>query len=119
MQNPVISVSNDKPIRIDSQGNWRKVQEWEETEQKPFGYIVGELRKSMSPQEVICTLGVSRGFLYYHYSQYMNKISFLEIKYQRPLPQIIRNWKEQGITMNEIADLTGLGVTTLYNHLRD
>jgi len=118
IQNTVISVSSDKPIRINSKDYWDKVKEWEDKEQKPFGFIIGELRRGMAPEEVINKLGISRGFIYYNFGKYMDKISFLETKHEKLLSDLICDWRGQGLTMDNIAEVSGLAKTTLYNYLR-
>jgi len=48
----------------------------------------------------------------------MNRISYIEHKYNKKLGQIVEDMRNEGKTMNQIADELGLAVTTLYNHLR-
>jgi hypothetical protein len=48
----------------------------------------------------------------------MNRISYIEHKYNKKLGQIVEDMRNEGKTMNQIADKLGLAVTTLYNHLR-
>lgn len=72
----------------------------------------------MSPDEVIETLGVSRGFIYYQFSHAMNKIKYIENHHKKPLHEIIASLREEGKTMNQISKQLGLAVTTLYNHSR-
>lgn len=94
------------------------VIKWEEKTGKPFGELIAELRKDYSPEEVINMLGVSRGFIYYHFSLYMNRTAYLEHTHEMPLGCLVKKMREDGLTMEEISKELGLAVTTLYNHLR-
>jgi len=107
-----------KNVRPQGKDYWRIVKKWEDETGKSFEDIIGELRKKMSPDEVIETLGVSRGFIYYHFSHAMNKIKYIENQYKKPLHEIIASLKEEEKTMNQISKQLGLAVTTLYNHSR-
>jgi len=78
---------------------------------------VAELRKEHSPDEVIRILGVSRGFLYYHFGHAMNRIRWIETKYGKPLRDVVLDLRREGRTMQEISEELGLAVTTVYNHL--
>lgn len=98
---------------------WHIVQDWESKTGKPFGEIIAELRlkQNLSPEEVIKKLGVSKGFLYYHFSDYMDRISYLQRKYDKTLGEVILEMRKDK-TMTEIAETLGLSVSCLYLHLR-
>lgn len=117
IENAIFSVSNDKPIRSDSQAYWNKVKEWEVRIGKPFGFIIGEMRKEMSSEEVIKKTGISKWFLYTYFGKYMDKISYVEIQYGKSLGDVVKELREE-CSMEEISNQLGLAITTLYNHLR-
>lgn len=90
---------------------------WEERTGKKFEDLVGELRRRHSPEEVIRILGVSRGFLYYHFGHAMDRIRYTEAKWGKPLGEVVAELREKGFRMTEVARELGLAATTLYNHL--
>lgn len=104
--------------RPESRDYWKVVAEWENKLGKEFGEIVADLRLKHSPEELINHLGVSRGFIYYHFGAYMNRINYLEKKYNKSISLIVKELRKQGKTMDDISIELGLAVTTLYNHLK-
>lgn len=105
-------------VRNEGRKYWEIVSKWEEKLGKDFGKIIADMRKEHSPDEVIKILGISRGFLYYHFGKYMDRIWCLQNHYAKPLKDIIIEMKKQNRTMTQISEELGLGVTTLYNHLK-
>ena len=93
------------------------VRQWEKKENQPFGEILVEVRRDKNPEEAAKYLGVSTGFLYYHYPLHMNRINYLEDKYQKSLKEVIIDMRDT-MTMDSIAQELGLSVSTLYLHLR-
>lgn len=104
-------------MRPQGKEHWETVRTWEAKTGKHFEDIVAELRSNQPPDEVIRILGVSRGFLYYHFGHAMDRIRCIEKKYGKSLGEVVLNLRDRGFAMTEIATNLGLAVTTLYNHL--
>lgn len=98
---------------------WQKIAEWEEKYGRPFEEILFELRRTHKASELPKILGISRGFLYYHFGHCMDKIRYIESKTCKSLREVILDMRNQGKTMKEISSELGLALTTLYNHLRN
>ncbi|MDN5293185.1 MAG: hypothetical protein PWQ91_409 [Eubacteriales bacterium] len=54
--------------------------------------MVGELRRKHSPEKAAQLLGVSRGFLYYHFGWTMDKVGYIFRKYGKALGEIVQEY---------------------------
>jgi DNA invertase Pin-like site-specific DNA recombinase/transposase len=118
--NKIIKYTRHKKTRSEGAQYWKTVRKWEKELGKPFGEIIAELRllDGLSPKDVIKKLGVSKGFIYYHFPEYMNRITYLEKKYQKKLSEVVLDMRNENKTMPQIAEILGLSISALYLHLR-